>query len=94
MEENTTLAVVATDAALDRAQLTRVCVQGHDAMAVCLRPSHTRYDGDAVFAVSCGSVAADLDAVGAAAFEVVGRAIEAGVRAAESLGGLPVVDES
>jgi len=88
MEENTTLVVVATDAALDRSELTRLCVQGHDAMAACLRPSHTRYDGDAVFALSCGSVEADRDALGAAAFEVVGRAIEAGIRAATPLGGL------
>jgi len=91
--ENTTLAVVATDAALDRAGLTRLCVQGHDAMAACLRPSHTRYDGDAVFALSCGGVEADRDALGAAAFEAVGRAIEAGVRSATSLGGLRVAED-
>jgi L-aminopeptidase/D-esterase-like protein len=88
LDENTTLAVVATDAALDRSELTRLCVQGNDAMAACLRPSHTRYDGDAVFALSCGPVEADRDALGAAAFEVVGRAIEAGIRAATALGGL------
>ncbi len=92
VSENTTLGVVATDARLDRADLTRLCVQGHDAMSACLRPSHTRYDGDAVFALSCGAVEADLDALGAAAFEVVGRAIEAGIAAATSLGGLPSVE--
>ena len=91
--ENTTLAVVATDAALDRAELTRMCVQGHGAMAACLRPSHTRYDGDAVFALSCGEVNADLDTLGAAAFEAVGRAIEMGIRSATSLGGLPAVGD-
>lgn len=93
MEQNTTLAVVATDAALDRAELTRLCVQGHDAMAVCLRPSHTRYDGDAVFALSCGAAEADRDVLGAAAFEAIGRAIEAGIRAATSLGGLRAVED-
>jgi len=92
IEENTTLGVVATDAVLDRAELSRVCVQGHDAMAACLRPSHTRYDGDAVFALSCGTVQADLDSIGAAAFEAVGRAIEAGIRAATPLGGLSAVE--
>lgn len=90
--DNTTLVVVATDAAMDRSALTRVCVQGHDAMAACLRPSHTRYDGDAVFALSCGDGVADHDLVGAAAFEAVGRAIEAGVRSASSLGGLDAVE--
>lgn len=87
--ENTTLAVVATDAALDRAALGRLCVQAHDAMAACLRPSHTRYDGDVAFAVSCGTVVADPDALGAAAFEAVGRSIEVAVRHAVSRGGIP-----
>ena len=51
-----------------------------DAIAACLRPAHTRYDGDAVFTVSCGEVDADPDALGEAAFEAVGRAIEAALR--------------
>lgn len=78
--ENTTLVVIATDAQLGRTELMRLLVRSHDAMAVCLRPAHTRYDGDAVFAVSCGSVEADLDALGEAAFLVTGRAIENAVR--------------
>jgi L-aminopeptidase/D-esterase-like protein len=93
-EENTTLVVVATDVGFARADLTRLCVQGHDALAACLRPSHTRYDGDAVFAVSCGTVEADPDQIGAAAFEAVAAAIEAGVMAATSLGGVPAVEEA
>lgn len=90
--ENTTLVVLATDAGLDRAALLRLCVQGHDALAVCLRPSHTRYDGDAVFAMSCGAVPADPDALGAAVFRAVGRSIEAALRHATSLGGIPVAE--
>ena len=86
--ENTTLAVVATDARMDRTGLLRLAVQAHGAMAACLRPSHTRYDGDVAFAVSCGSVAADPDALGAAAFLTVGRSIEAAVRRAEPRGGI------
>ncbi len=91
--ENTTLVVVATDARFDRSALTRVCVRGQDALAVCLRPGHTRYDGDAVFAVSCGAGDGDLDAVGEMAFLVVARAIEAGVRAAEPVAGVPAMEE-
>lgn len=81
--ENTTLIVVATDARLARNDLLRLAVRAQDALAVCLRPSHTRYDGDAAFAVSCGGVTADLDALGEAAFGVTGRAIEAAIRAAD-----------
>lgn len=90
--EATTLVVVATDGCLDRAALQRLTVRSHDAMAVCLRPSHTRYDGDAVFAVSCGDRTIDPDAAGEAAFTAVGRAIEGAIRTARSLGGIPSVE--
>lgn len=90
--ENTTLVVVATDAPLDRSALQRVCVQAHDALSVCLRPSHTRYDGDVVFAVSCGERHADVDGIGTAAFIATGRAIEAAVRAAETRGGVETME--
>lgn len=92
--ESTTLVVVATDAAMDRCALSRLCVQAHDALAVCLRPSHTRYDGDIVFAVSGGERSADPDALGVAAFEAVGRSIEAAMRSATGLGGIRAVTEA
>ena len=60
-----------------------------DALGACLRPGHTRYDGDAVFAVSCGSREADPDLAGEAAFVAVGRAIETAIRAAQPLAGIP-----
>ena len=91
--QNTTLVVLATDAALDRAALSRVCVRAHDALAVCLRPSHTRYDGDAVFAASCGRLPGDPDVVAEAAFAVVGRSIEAAVRAARPTAGIPAMED-
>ena len=91
--ESTTLVVVATDAALDRAALTRVCVRAHDALAACLRPSHTRYDGDAVFASSCGRLPGDPDAVAEAGFVAVGRSIEAALRAARPVAGIPAVED-
>lgn len=77
--EQTTLVVVATDADLPRHKLARLAVRGHDALAVCVRPVHTGHDGDAVFAVSCGSAAADADLVAEAAWEVTGRAVAAAV---------------
>lgn len=91
--QNTTLVVVATDARLDRSSLQRVCVQVHDALAVCLRPSHTRYDGDVAFAVSCGDHRADSDGVGTAAFVATGRAIEAAMRAATPMGGVETMED-
>jgi L-aminopeptidase/D-esterase-like protein len=82
---NTTLVVVATNARLGRNDLLRVAVRTHDALAVCLRPGHTRYDGDAAFAVSCGDVEASPDLIGEAAFVATGRAIEAALQEAAGL---------
>ena len=53
---NTTLAVVATNAALDPARLRRVAVCGHDGLARALSPVHTLLDGDTVFALSTGEL--------------------------------------
>jgi L-aminopeptidase/D-esterase-like protein len=80
--EQTTLVAVAVDARLTRAELSRVIVRSHDALGVCFRPAHTRFDGDAVFAVATGSEPADVEAVAEAAFEATGRAVEVAVRAA------------
>lgn len=80
--EQTTLVAIATDARLDRAALSRLIVRAHDAMAVCLRPTHTQFDGDIVFAVACGDSTASIDTASEAAFEATGRAIEFGVVAA------------
>lgn len=88
---NTTLVVVATDMRLSRDDLQRLLVRAHDALGACLRPGHTRYDGDAAFAVSCGDQPGDPDAAGEAVFAVVGRSLEAAVVAAEPIGGVTAV---
>ena len=49
---NTTIAIVATDAALDQAQCTRFATASHDGMARALVPSHTPMDGDLIYGVS------------------------------------------
>jgi L-aminopeptidase/D-esterase-like protein len=77
----TTLVVLATDAALTRAELSRLAVRSHDALAVCIRPVHTRFDGDIVFAVSCGSVPGDVETLAEAAFGATAAAVERAVRA-------------
>lgn len=51
---NTTLAVVATDLALDKAGCRRLAIMAHDGLARALRPLHTPYDGDVVFAMATG----------------------------------------
>jgi L-aminopeptidase/D-esterase-like protein len=90
---NTTLAVIATDAALTRSDLQVLMVRAHDAYAVCIRPVHTRYDGDVVFASSCGTVPGDVDALAEAVFDAIASAIERSVRRATALGGVAAIGE-
>jgi L-aminopeptidase/D-esterase-like protein/N-acetylglutamate synthase-like GNAT family acetyltransferase len=90
--ENTTIAVVATDVALDREQLYRVALMAHAGIARTVRPSHTPADGDTVFALSTGrreQERPDLAAIGALAARSLERAILDGVRSAAPLAGLP-----
>lgn len=89
--ENTTLVLVATDASLTKSDLLRLSVRSHDALAATLRPAHTRYDGDIVFAVSCGDGVADPDLLGEATFNAVAHAIVSAVVAAEPVAGIPAV---
>lgn len=73
---NTTLIAVATDAHVaDRNELRRFAVRAHDGLAATVRPTHTRYDGDTAFVISTVAVAADIDMLAEAAFDVVTRAI-------------------
>lgn len=79
---NTTLIVVATDARLTRIELTRLAVRAHDALAACVRPAHTRFDGDLAFAVSCGEAIGDVEALAEAAFGATAAAITSAFRSA------------
>jgi D-aminopeptidase len=80
----TTIAVVATDAPLDQAQLTRMATAAHDGIARALVPAHTLYDGDLVFAVSTGQGKASVDPleIGHAAATCLARAIARAVHSA------------
>lgn len=91
--ENTTLAVIGTDASLDRAQCHRLAELGHDAFARSIVPVHTMFDGDTVFAMATGTGAPigveAFVALGIAAVEVLSEAIERSVLLAEPRGGVP-----
>lgn len=86
---NTTIAVVASNAKLNKAQATKVAQMAHDGLARTIYPVHTMHDGDTVFAVATGGVETAVDVVGALSAHVLGEAVLRGIRAAESLGGLP-----
>ena len=85
--QNTTIAIIGTDAALTQAQATRMAVAAHDGMARAIQPSHTPFDGDLVFAAATGQnplpdSAADPMRLGHAAAVALSRAIARGVYAA------------
>lgn len=90
---NTTIAVVATNASLDVAQARRVAIMAHDGIARAVRPAHTPFDGDTVFALATGGGphegAARVAEIGMRAADCLSRAIARGVYAAETLGGVP-----
>jgi len=91
---HTTIAVVATNATLDKAETRRVAIMAHDGFARAIRPVHTPFDGDTVFVLATGRWrlpeprAASLARVGSAAADCVARAIMRGVYAAETVGEL------
>ena len=80
---NTAIGVVATDALLTKEQANRAATVAHDGIARAIRPSHTMYDGDAIFCLATGVVEAPYDAIEVAAARVVARAVADGVRAAQ-----------
>jgi L-aminopeptidase/D-esterase-like protein len=89
---NTTLAVVATDAALNRAQLHMLASTAHTGMARAINPAFTMLDGDVVYAASTGTrQGGNLVAIASAAAECLTEAILRAVRAAETLHGVPAI---
>ena len=87
--ENTTLAVVATNARFDKSRLCKIAGMAHDGYARSIRPVHTSADGDSIYAVSVGDVRADLDLVGTLAAEAVSEAITRAALCAETAYGFP-----
>jgi L-aminopeptidase/D-esterase-like protein len=83
----TTIGIVATDAALDKAQCARLATVSHDGLARSIDPVHTASDGDTMFALATGSGrgALPLTVLGALAAEVTQRAVLNAVRAASGL---------
>jgi L-aminopeptidase/D-esterase-like protein len=86
---NTTLAVVATDARLTKTEATKMAQMAQDGLSRTIRPVHTPFDGDTVFALSTGQREAPALAVlGSVAADVLARAIERCVTQATTMGGI------
>lgn len=94
-KQNTTIAVVAVDAEVSAVELKRIAIMAQDGFARGLRPIHTPFDGDVVFAFATGRRQLgemrqrQVMRLGSIVCDTLARAIARGVYAAESLGGVP-----
>ncbi|HCI80975.1 MAG TPA: peptidase S58 [Ktedonobacter sp.] len=96
---NTTIAVVATSASLTKEEVNKVAQMAHNGLAQTIRPSHTMFDGDTVFALALGPREPILAGTGERAYlvsqigwqaaETLARAIVKAVRNATALHGIP-----
>ena len=97
---HTTIAIVATDAEISRIDLKRIAIMAADGFARALRPVHTPFDGDVVFALATGKKKLvdpgprAIMRLGSLAADCLARAIARGVYEAESVGGLKSYKDS
>jgi L-aminopeptidase/D-esterase-like protein len=90
---NTTLGIVATNAALTKPEVHKVAQMAHDGLARVIEPVHTTVDGDVVFAASAGEVPAAVDVVGVWGARMMRESVLRAVRAATGVTGIPAVSE-
>ena len=99
--KNTTIGIIATDAALSATQTQKVAQMAHDGMARAIRPAHTMFDGDTIFCLATGQKelpeapgffiaprALSLNELGHAAANCISRAIIHAILKADSLAGM------
>lgn len=93
---NTTLAIVATNASLNKEQANKLAQVGHDGLALAVRPCHTMADGDVVFALATGKSDNEVDMrqLCSTATLAVAQAIVRAAETATGLGGIPSAQEA
>jgi L-aminopeptidase/D-esterase-like protein len=94
--ENTTIGVVATNAALTKVQAQKMAQMAHDGFARAISPVHTPGDGDTIFSLATGALPGAVDdgrlgQIGALAAEAMADAIVRAVREATGAGGVPAL---
>ncbi len=86
---NTVIGVIATNADFNKEEANKLAQMAHNGLALSIRPAHTMFDGDTIFALATGKHRADINIVGAFAAEVMANAVINAVRHARPAGGLP-----
>lgn len=90
---NTTIGVILTNAKFCKTELSKIAGMTHNGYARSIRPVHTTVDGDSIYAMSVGEVAADMDMVGTLAADVMSEAILRAINAADSAYGYVAVKD-
>jgi L-aminopeptidase/D-esterase-like protein len=89
---NTVIGVVATNASLSKEAINKIAQMAHDGLARTIRPAHTMFDGDTIFALATGQdQPAEVNLIGAFAAEATAWAIVEAVQQASSLAGVPAL---
>ncbi|GAB1531315.1 hypothetical protein YSY22_27370 [Brevibacillus formosus] len=84
---NTTIAVVASNANLNKVQANKVAQMAHNGLAKMIHPVHTMSDGDTIFAIATGGVDASVNLVGTLSVEVLAEAVVNAILSAKGEGG-------
>ncbi len=85
---NTTIGVVATNGEFSKSEMNKIASMSHNGYARTMRPAHSIFDGDTIFALSTGKVQADISTVGFLAARVMEQAVINAVKSASSLHGI------
>lgn len=84
---NTTIGAIITNAKLSKAEANKVASMAHNGYARSIRPAHSMFDGDTIFAMACGKVDADVNTIGFVAANVMEQAIVRAIKMAETIEG-------
>lgn len=85
---NTTIGVVATNGKFSKSEMNKIASMAHNGYARTMRPAHSIFDGDTIFALSTGDVQADISTVGFLAARTMEYAVVDAVKSASSLHGI------
>lgn len=90
---NTTIAVVASNANLNKVQANKVAQMAHNGLAKTIHPVHTMSDGDTIFAIATGGVDGSVNLVGTLCVEVLAEAVVNAILSAKAAGGVPAYQD-
>ncbi len=85
---NTTIGVVATNGEFTKSEINKIASMAHNGYARTMRPAHSIFDGDTIFALSTGKVQADISTVGFLAARAMEQAVINAIKSAKSLYGI------